>query len=786
VVETACVPLKISSADASDLCCAKRIKQAFHSKLPVSSIMLDLKARLRRYATTPPDRLWRGALRRIGTSIKRGVARLGDRHCSSYALGKELRPLFHHLENFPLREARACSKSLSAITEHYLAHRFDLLGSGWTRVHHGIECRGVEGHRYDEPAAHNPPIANRINPANRPESSRLASLLEGEYTPIDWQIDFKSGFRWRENCWYTDIAIHTNFPGVDIKVPWELARCQHMPQLALAYGLANAGEPGFRNCIEYQREFRSQVIDFISNNPPRFGVNWSCAMDIGIRVANWLMAYDLFAAAGARFDGAFEAALSRSVYEHGMHIAGNLEWNDAFRSNHYLANLTGLLFAGAYLSPDAKTNGWIHIAAVEMLTEIPDQFTEDGANFEGSTCYHRLSAELVVYFTALLLSVLHRRLPLPWQVSATRRSGAPIRWINEAHLFPHHITNIVERAAEFTMHATKKDGRVAQIGDNDSGRLFKLQPAFQVMPVQQARLRYDNLSNYDGLPADADYWLEVGLDHRHIVGAIGTLFGREDLTDFAGPFALDAATVRMLARERRFQSYRSATEPMRGSTIRIATDDEFTRIEDRLRQTRDTCIQRYRFSLGEALHSDSTSLFAYPEFGLYFIKARDLYLAIRCGPHGQAGIGGHNHNDQLSVELVANNGHAYALDPGTYLYTASPSRRNEYRSVAAHFAPRASDTEPCSLSQLFSLPDTTHATCLYFGSLGFIGTHKGYRYPVYRVVALERDHIEIRDYAAGLMLEPCRFSGTDCENIRFNSPPFSAGYGMRMHDSKDI
>ena len=30
----------------------------------------------------------------------------------------------------------------------YLNHTFDLLGSGWTQVHHGMKCRGLEGHRY--------------------------------------------------------------------------------------------------------------------------------------------------------------------------------------------------------------------------------------------------------------------------------------------------------------------------------------------------------------------------------------------------------------------------------------------------------------------------------------------------------------------------------------------------------------------------------------------------------------------------------------------------------------
>jgi len=103
------------------------------------------------------------------------------------------------------------------------------------------------------------------------------------YAPIDWQLDFKSGHRWREDAWHLDIAFGDR-PGVDVKVPWELARMQHLPQLAWAYGLAAAGAPGFEPAQRYAREVRNQVLDFIACNPPGYGVNWRCTMDVAIRV----------------------------------------------------------------------------------------------------------------------------------------------------------------------------------------------------------------------------------------------------------------------------------------------------------------------------------------------------------------------------------------------------------------------------------------------------------------------------------------------------------------------
>ena len=56
----------------------------------------------------------------------------------------------------------------------------------------------------------------------------------------------------------------------------------------------------------YVKEFRNQILDFIASNPPRFGTNWFSTMDVGIRVSNWLVAYDLFKAFGVSFDPEFE------------------------------------------------------------------------------------------------------------------------------------------------------------------------------------------------------------------------------------------------------------------------------------------------------------------------------------------------------------------------------------------------------------------------------------------------------------------------------------------------
>ena len=74
---------------------------------------------------------------------------------------------------------------------------------------------------------------------------------------------------------------------------------QHLPQLAIFY--KNTNDDKFRI------EFQNQVLDFISTNPPNFGINWVCSMDVGIRSANLLLAYDIFKSKSVIFPNYFSS-----------------------------------------------------------------------------------------------------------------------------------------------------------------------------------------------------------------------------------------------------------------------------------------------------------------------------------------------------------------------------------------------------------------------------------------------------------------------------------------------
>ena len=535
---------------------------------------------------------------------------------------------------------------------------------------------------------------------NAPISARV--VVDHDYVPIDWHLDFKSGYRWSEVIWYLDIP-HGHKPGVDIKVPWELARMQHLPLLAWAYALSKEVQEGFATPSVYSREFRNQVLDFIATNSPRFGVNWRSPMDVGIRVANWLVAHDIFRAYGAEFDDPFKKEFFRSIYQHGLHIVKHLEWSEKNRGNHYLSNIAGLLFVAAYLPCTPETDAWLAFAVQDLVSEVEYQFNADGANFEASNSYHRLSTEMIIYATALILGLPEEKqaalrkydcrllkilpklkpAPIPFYVLARSDRLTPLP--------PWYIERL-EKMAEFTMRTTKPNGHITQIGDNDSGRFLKLQPAFQ--------------SKGDGPGLDENY-----LDHRHLVAGMNGLFDREDFTAFTDQGWFETEVVRSLAGNTHLPSYLLETNKNK---------------ED-----------------------NESKLYAYSGFGLYIYRSRNMYLAVRCGSIGQKGNGGHAHNDNLSFELNVK-GRDFIIDGGSYLYTPLPKIRNEFRSTRAHNTLAVDGFEQnrwkSGLKGLFSMSDDAQGHVLDLSAEYLKGEHSGFGRKHYRHFTWQEPFLVIEDF----------------------------------------
>jgi len=337
--------------------------------------------------------------------------------------------LYEHFPDAPDKIPREADK----ICEHV----FHLLGNGSVKVYYGMKAKGFEGHCYNTKISSEELSAVPYSP----------STIHN-YEPIDWHIDFKSGYRWNPKAYYKDIKYGHKL-GVDVKVPWELSRFQHLTILGQAYFLSKNEK--------YVKEFTNQVSDWIEHNPPKFGVNWVCTMDVAIRACNWLLAWEFFKDSFL-ISNEFIIKFLKSLLQHGRHIQNNLEWSETLPSNHYLSDIVGLVYLGVLIPEFKESKKWKSFGIEQLKKEMKKQVYPDGVDFEASTCYHRLVLEL--FFYATLLVIINDK---------NFKEDNFIEVGNE--IFGQEYLQRLYKMLEFVLYALKPNGRMPQIGDNDNGRL---------------------------------------------------------------------------------------------------------------------------------------------------------------------------------------------------------------------------------------------------------------------------------------------------------------------------
>ena len=295
---------------------------------------------------------------------------------------------------------------------------------------------------------------------------------------IDWSLDFKSGRRWPGRHRLLIQAFF--FDDSDIKVPWELSRCQHLPLLAAAFRLSGEGR--------YLDEFGAQLDGWIAANPVEMGPNWLCTMDVAIRAANWVAALAICAEAAAAQPWAQRVA--ESLLLHGRFIRGHLETAEA-RTNHYLSDVAGLIVVAALFSHGREGAEWARWAIEELVAEMDHQVREDGCGHEASIPYHRLVAELFHCGT---------------QAGDSLRPDAFPAWYRER----------LGRMLDFTAAYTRPDGLAPQIGDNDDGRFLPLGGyghgdfRSHLHLFEQASRRYKLATRSVGFPSGGYYTMRHG------------------------------------------------------------------------------------------------------------------------------------------------------------------------------------------------------------------------------------------------------------------------------------
>jgi hypothetical protein len=255
----------------------------------------------------------------------------------------------------------------------------------------------------------------------------------------DWQLDPIHGGRF---AGWAPSAELPPAPGLDPKMAWAVGRGEQW--VALACGAVLAGPRG----APLAEALAVSVKDFAAANPVGHGVHWTCAMEVALRALNLLLARWIVSTRGAPADAALAAETARLFVASGRFVLAHLEDDTAVPNNHLAADWLGLLACAAALPGWPEAPRWRAHALAGLRGAIAGQVHEDGTSFEGSLPYHRLATELFAV-GALLAHACGEGLGAAY---VSRLGG----------LF---------RAARALLASS---GELAQIGDNDSGRVLAL------------------------------------------------------------------------------------------------------------------------------------------------------------------------------------------------------------------------------------------------------------------------------------------------------------------------
>lgn len=300
------------------------------------------------------------------------------------------------------------------------------------------------------------------------------------YKLIEWHNDPYSGSKWSKDDFFWSSEF---FPakGSDIKVPRELSRFNHVT--LLAYNNTDA------NC----EEFLLEICDWIVHNKLYKGLNWACNMDVALRVINWIVGLNLFNDRIRNFPDIL-TTIFRSIEDHGNFIYNNLEYygENHPSENHYLSNIVGLIYIGANFPEMQNSLIWLRFGVQELITEMEKQVNSEGVNYESSMGYHRLVGELFLSASMVIekLSIERKH-----QIMALGSHGITrykdLKELdgnlnNSGLLLPEKFYEKLLKMAEFTFCLTKPNGNVLQYGDNDSGRVHKLDPINDIGPLDHS------------------------------------------------------------------------------------------------------------------------------------------------------------------------------------------------------------------------------------------------------------------------------------------------------------
>lgn len=255
---------------------------------------------------------------------------------------------------------------------------------------------------------------------------------------IDWHSNVIKGNRWPLS-FSPNIDYFSSKRLGDIKISWELNRTQHFVILGKAYW--------YTEDAKYAQEFTDQLLNWMENNPYKIGINWMEGIEAVIRLFSWIWAYYYFLDSEYFNDkGHFE--FLKCVYMHAKFIEQHMSDKWRLNNNHLIAEATGLVFMGIMFPEFKEAEKWRKKGANVLEEELKTQILSDGVSWEQSIGYHKFVTDLI-----LMAVILMKK--------------------NEMKV-PETILSKLNQMIDFLSFVTKNDGTIPLVGDEDQGRVIKL------------------------------------------------------------------------------------------------------------------------------------------------------------------------------------------------------------------------------------------------------------------------------------------------------------------------
>jgi len=233
---------------------------------------------------------------------------------------------------------------------------------------------------------------------------------------------------------YRDVRLVGN-----VRNTWEKSRFHHGTILALAYRVTHAEK--------YAQGVEDSIRHWIKENPVLQTVNWSSALELGIRLISWSWILRLIrgSASYRRLLG-HDSPLWQSIYWH-QRIIVQRRSRGSSANNHLIGEMVGLFVSASAMPAFPESRTWRRQSLDVLCREIPAQTFSSGLNREQAFGYHLF----VLEFALVMLSEL--------QPSSEPRIAA--------------TTSAMLKAAEMLLDSA---GHAPRYGDGDEGQAVQLRP----------------------------------------------------------------------------------------------------------------------------------------------------------------------------------------------------------------------------------------------------------------------------------------------------------------------